>query len=135
MHFLLRLEKLLSNFPYSSLSLNKLFILMQMLLVIFFILNYIQNPKALSSFTTFFIKPFFRKFLGAFPRCAVGRKTFVCTRENEFLERFPFVFWCGTMLYLGIHGRSLKIHAQVHLFTIFNDLLAIKPMHTFEVNI
>ena len=55
---------------------------MQMLLVIFFIFNCIQNHKTLLSFTTFFIKPFFPKFLSAFPRCMVGRKIFVCTRET-----------------------------------------------------
>ena len=86
MSFFLCLENLLSNFPYSSLSLNKSFILMLMLFVIFFSFNYIQNHKTLSSFMTFFINHFFLNFLVHFQDVWLVEKHLFVKERMTFLK-------------------------------------------------
>ena len=82
MCFFLCLEKLLSNFPYPSLSLNKPFVLMQIFLIIFLVLDYIESHKALSSWhslsNNFFL---WITFCDVFPRCMLDRKAFVWESE------------------------------------------------------
>ena len=82
-----------------------------------------------------------------FPRCVLGRKNiYLCMHErmtflNAFHMRSSVAPCCIFMIsnisfnHLRIHGCSFKVHPQAGLFIIFTDLLTIKSIHTFKVNI